>query len=157
MRLVAKILDTAAIVPKSDGVGNLLGRIEALLDAQDALAMQTADFGLPLQLCIDTNDALCSYILPTSNGRTRTLYQVARRRDAVKRERNPARSPKYSASATNDFCVCRVLVGCALVTIKSLNKLRTAKRYMQRTAAHVPGSYVVFSKRSRQVLGKVVR
>jgi|SRR6267142_1918436 len=37
---LAKILGIAAVVPKSDGVGNLLGRIEALLDAQDALAMQ---------------------------------------------------------------------------------------------------------------------
>jgi hypothetical protein len=34
------MLGVAAVVPKSDGVGNLLGRIEALLDAQDALAMQ---------------------------------------------------------------------------------------------------------------------
>lgn len=37
---LAKILGIAAVVPKSDGVGNLLGRIEALLEAQDALAMQ---------------------------------------------------------------------------------------------------------------------
>ena len=37
---LAKILGIAAVVPKSDGVGNLLGRIEALLNAQDALAMQ---------------------------------------------------------------------------------------------------------------------
>jgi DNA-binding NarL/FixJ family response regulator len=37
---LAKMLGVAAVVPKSDGVGNLLGRIEALLDAQDALAMQ---------------------------------------------------------------------------------------------------------------------
>lgn len=37
---LTKILGVAAVVPKSDGVGNLLGRIEALLDAQDALAMQ---------------------------------------------------------------------------------------------------------------------
>lgn len=37
---LAKILGVAAVVPKCDGVGNLLGRIEALLDAQDALAMQ---------------------------------------------------------------------------------------------------------------------
>ncbi len=35
---LAKILGIAAVVPKSDGVGKLLGRIEALLDAQDALA-----------------------------------------------------------------------------------------------------------------------
>ena len=35
---LAKILGVAAVVPKSDGVGNLLGRIEALLEAQDALA-----------------------------------------------------------------------------------------------------------------------
>jgi hypothetical protein len=37
---LTKILGIAAVVPKSDGVGKLLGRIEALLDAQDALARQ---------------------------------------------------------------------------------------------------------------------
>jgi hypothetical protein len=37
---LAKILGIAALVPKSDGVGKLLGRIEALLEAEDALAMQ---------------------------------------------------------------------------------------------------------------------
>jgi DNA-binding NarL/FixJ family response regulator len=35
---LAKMLGIAAVVPKSDGVGSLLGRIEALLEAQDALA-----------------------------------------------------------------------------------------------------------------------
>jgi DNA-binding NarL/FixJ family response regulator len=33
---LAKILGIAAVVPKSDGVGSLLGRIEALLEAEDA-------------------------------------------------------------------------------------------------------------------------
>jgi DNA-binding NarL/FixJ family response regulator len=37
---LTRILGIAAVVPKSDGVGTLLGRIQALLDAQDALAMQ---------------------------------------------------------------------------------------------------------------------
>ena len=37
---LAKILGIAALVPKSDGVGKLLGRINALLEAEDALAMQ---------------------------------------------------------------------------------------------------------------------
>jgi len=37
---LAKILGIVAVVPKSDGVAKLLRRIEALLDAQDALAMQ---------------------------------------------------------------------------------------------------------------------
>src|SRR5258708_7586290 len=32
----------AAVMPKSDGVGKLLGRIEALLDAQDALASSSS-------------------------------------------------------------------------------------------------------------------
>ncbi len=36
----ARTLGIAAIVPKSDGVAELLRRIKALLDAQDALAMQ---------------------------------------------------------------------------------------------------------------------
>ena len=37
---LAEILGVAAVVHKSDGVGSLLGRIEALLDAHDALAKQ---------------------------------------------------------------------------------------------------------------------
>ncbi|SRR6266404_2901060 len=37
---LTKILGIAAVVPKSEGVGKLLGCIEALLDAQDALARQ---------------------------------------------------------------------------------------------------------------------
>jgi DNA-binding NarL/FixJ family response regulator len=37
---LAKILGIAALVPKSDGVAKLLGRIEALLEAEDALARQ---------------------------------------------------------------------------------------------------------------------
>jgi DNA-binding response OmpR family regulator len=37
---LAKILGIAAVVPKSDGVGSLLSRIEALLDAPDVLARQ---------------------------------------------------------------------------------------------------------------------
>ncbi len=72
-------------------------------------------------------------------------------------DRNPARSLAHPLSARNDFCVCRVVVGCALVTLESFDKLRTAKRYMRRMAARVPGSYVVFSQTSRKVLGKVVR
>jgi hypothetical protein len=75
----------------------------------------------------------------------------------VKRERNPARSLKYPLSGRHDFRVCRVLVGCALTTIESFDNLRPAKSYMNRIAARVPGSYVVFSKTSRRVLGKVVR
>lgn len=56
----------------------------------------------------------------------------------------------------NDFCVCRVLENCALIRIESLDKLRSAKSYMRRIAARAPGSYVVFSYRSKRVLGKVV-
>jgi DNA-binding NarL/FixJ family response regulator len=37
---LAKILGIAALVPKSDGVAKLLGRIEALLEAEEALANQ---------------------------------------------------------------------------------------------------------------------
>jgi DNA-binding NarL/FixJ family response regulator len=39
-RSSVKTLGIAAIVPKSDGVATLLGRIEALRHMQDALAMQ---------------------------------------------------------------------------------------------------------------------
>jgi len=37
---LAKILGIAALIPKSDGVAKLLGRIRALLEAEDALSMQ---------------------------------------------------------------------------------------------------------------------
>jgi hypothetical protein len=73
------------------------------------------------------------------------------------RDRNPAPSLSYPLAGKHEFCVSRVLVGCALTTIESFDNLRTAKRYMQRIAARVPGSYVVFSQTSRRVLGKVVR
>jgi hypothetical protein len=56
----------------------------------------------------------------------------------------------------NDFCVCRVVEDCALIKIESLDKLCAAKNYMRRMAAHVPGSYIVFSYRSKRVLSKVV-
>lgn len=65
-------------------------------------------------------------------------------------------SPPYRLADHNDFCVCRVLENCALIKIESLEKLRSAKRYMRRVAARAPGSYVVFSYRSKRVLGKVV-
>ncbi len=68
------------------------------------------------------------------------------------RDPNPAASLSYPLTGKSEFCVCRVLVGCALTTIESFDNLRTAKRYMRRMAARVPGSYVVFSKASRQVL-----
>jgi hypothetical protein len=62
----------------------------------------------------------------------------------------------YHLADRNDFCVCRVLEECALIKIESLDKLRAAKKFMRRIAAHVPGSYVIFSYRSKRVLGKVV-
>lgn len=73
------------------------------------------------------------------------------------RDRNPAPSLNYPLSSRHEFCVCRLLVGCALTTVESFDNLRTAKTYMQRIAARVPGSYVVFSNTSRKVLAKVVR
>ncbi len=71
-------------------------------------------------------------------------------------DRNPA-PPLAHFPGPNDFCVCRVVGECGLTTIESFNKLRTARTYMHRIAAGVPGSYLVFSKTSRQVLGKVMR
>jgi hypothetical protein len=68
----------------------------------------------------------------------------------------PAAHSQYPFADLNDFCVCRVLENCALIRIESLAKLRSAKKYMRRIAADVPGSYVVFSYRSKRVLGKVV-
>jgi hypothetical protein len=49
-----------------------------------------------------------------------------------------------------------VLVGFALTTIESFDNLRIAKTYMQRIAAQVPGSYLIFRQTSRRVLAKVV-
>ena len=62
----------------------------------------------------------------------------------------------YPLAEHHDFCVCRVLEECALIKIESLDKLRAAKKCMRHMAAHVPGSYIVFSYRSKRVLGKVV-
>ena len=73
------------------------------------------------------------------------------------RDRNPARSLTYSLAGGHDFCVCRVLVGFALTTIESFDNLPTAETYMNRIAARAPGSYVVFSKASKQVLAKLTR
>ena len=70
-------------------------------------------------------------------------------------ERNSARPLKYSLLGRHDFCVCRVLVDCALTTLESFDNLRTAKSYMNRLAARGPGSHVAFSKTSRRVLAKV--
>jgi hypothetical protein len=69
-------------------------------------------------------------------------------------EIDPSHPREHALSGASDFCVCRVLVGCALVTIKSFDKLSTAKKYMQRIAARGPGSYVIFSKANRQILAK---
>lgn len=48
----------------------------------------------------------------------------------------------YRREEQNDLRVCRVLSDCALITIESFDKLRTAKGYMHRIAAHVPDSYI---------------
>lgn len=68
----------------------------------------------------------------------------------------PVTPASYHFAEHNEFCVCRVLENCALIKIESLAKLRAAREYMRRVALHVPGSYVVFSYKSRRVLGKVV-
>ena len=70
--------------------------------------------------------------------------------------RNPFTSASSRAWNSNDFCICRVLENCALIKIESRSELRAAKRYMRQVAAHVPGSYVVFSNRTKRVLGKVI-
>jgi hypothetical protein len=68
----------------------------------------------------------------------------------------PAAPVPYHLAEHKEFCVCRVLEDCALIKIETLGKLRAARKYMRRVASHIPGSYVVFSYRSRRVLGKVV-
>jgi hypothetical protein len=74
----------------------------------------------------------------------------------VKGNRNPAVSLPDRLAGQNDFCVSRVRVGFALTTIESFDNLCTAKRFMHRIAARIPGSYVVFSKTSKRVLCEVV-
>jgi hypothetical protein len=69
---------------------------------------------------------------------------------------DPIPPSPYRLPDHHDFCVCRVIENCALIKIQSLAKLRSAKKYMRRIAAHAPGSYVVFSYRSKRVLGRVV-
>jgi hypothetical protein len=68
----------------------------------------------------------------------------------------PAALMQYHLADHKEFCVCRVLEDCALIKIESLGKLQAAKKYMRRLASHIPGSYVVFSYKSKRVLGKVV-
>jgi hypothetical protein len=68
----------------------------------------------------------------------------------------PVTPASYHFAEQNEFCVCRVLENCALIKIDSLAKLRAARECMRRVASHIPGSYVVFSYKSRRVLGKVV-
>jgi hypothetical protein len=50
-----------------------------------------------------------------------------------------------------------VRIGCALTTLESFDKFRAAESFMSRMAARQPGSYVVFSQMTRQVLAKVIR
>ena len=64
-------------------------------------------------------------------------------------------SPKDSWSAgPDDFCVCRLLADFALVNIKSVRSLRSARALMRRMAARVPGSYLIFDRKTRRVVGK---
>ena len=54
----------------------------------------------------------------------------------------------YRCEEQNDLRVCRVLSDCALITIESVGKLRTAKGYMHRIAAHVPDSCISVQQRA---------
>jgi hypothetical protein len=69
---------------------------------------------------------------------------------------NPINAPVSRNADRSEFCVCRVLENCALVRLRALNELLPAKRYMRRIASHVPGSYVVFSYRSKRIISKLV-
>jgi len=61
-----------------------------------------------------------------------------------------------SFSERNEFCICRVIENCALIKIESMAKLPAAKRYMRRIALRAPGSYVVFSYKTKRVVGRIV-
>jgi hypothetical protein len=70
--------------------------------------------------------------------------------------KNHATLMSHNSADHNEYCVCRLIEDCALIKIESLTKLRAAKKYMRRAALDAPGSYVVFSNRSKRILGKVV-
>jgi hypothetical protein len=70
--------------------------------------------------------------------------------------RHVSLSPNSSSSAgPNNFCVCRMLADFALVNLKAVADLHAAKKLMRRMAARVPGSYLIFNRKTRQVLGKI--
>ncbi len=85
-------------------------------------------------------------------------YQLAHEVTAMKDRNRKARtsSAAFQLVDPNDFWVCRVLGDCALVKVESLEKLKPARKCMRRLAARTPGSYLIFSNRSKRVLGKVV-
>lgn len=56
----------------------------------------------------------------------------------------------------HEFCVCRVIENCALIKIESLAKLPAARQCMRRVASRVPGTYLIFSYKTRRVLEKVI-
>jgi hypothetical protein len=55
----------------------------------------------------------------------------------------------------NKYCVCRVLADLALVNIKAVADMRSARKLMHRMAARVPGSYLIFNRKTREVLSRI--
>jgi hypothetical protein len=63
----------------------------------------------------------------------------------------------YQREDENDSRMCRVLSDCPLSRFECSDKLRTAKRFMHRIAAHFPIPTFLFGKTNSQVLDRMVR
>lgn len=57
----------------------------------------------------------------------------------------------------DSFYITRVLANVALVKIGAAKDLRAAKVLMRRTARRIPGTYLIFSGRTRRVISRLVR
>ena len=67
-----------------------------------------------------------------------------------------AQRSQQSLDGSNDFCVSRILANFALVNVKSVADLRSARKLMCRIASRTPGSYILFNRKTGQVLGRAV-
>jgi hypothetical protein len=67
-----------------------------------------------------------------------------------------AQGSQQSPDGLNIFCVSRILANFALVNVKAVADLRSASKLMCRIASRIPGSYILFNRKTRQVLSRAV-
>jgi hypothetical protein len=84
--------------------------------------------------------------------RRQSLYEVTPMKD----QNRDTRASAVSDRDGNNFCFGRVLANFALVNVENTTNLRTAKARIRRLAARIPGAYLVFNRRTHQVLEKIV-